>query len=99
MTGPFSFSHLRDIASKRGSRNSAPCRPETDVHAGKLCNYNNNYNSINNYNSDRLGAIFLPFLVIRSRRTTFSNVFPFALSNLMQWLFGCFEDFSGDEAW
>src|SRR6218665_3868731 len=36
----------------------------------------------------RLGAVFLPFLVIRARGTNFSNAFPFALSNLMQWLFG-----------
>src|SRR6218665_3694803 len=34
----------------------------------------------------RLGAVFLPFLVIRARGTNFPNAFPFALSNLMQWL-------------
>src|SRR6218665_1685655 len=38
----------------------------------------------------RLGAVFLPFLGIRSRRSNFSNAFPFALSNLMQWLFEAF---------
>src|SRR6218665_2373232 len=36
----------------------------------------------------RLGAVFLPFLVILARGTNFSNAFPFALSNLMQWHFG-----------